>query len=144
MICPICKSKFKNDENYIMHLEKKHKTENDCGCDGEKVGGGNCRSGGTVLASEETSGTTQLEKSIEKARKKVEMVEKSMNMNALEFGLKMKKKELDKIPVDVRDKVKNLLLENQYLRGVIDGNNKQIQIMKKQVELCISLASSSS
>jgi hypothetical protein len=50
----------------------------------------------------------------------------------------MKKKELDKIPVDVRDKVKNLLLENQYLRGVIDGNNKQIQIMKKQVELCIT------
>jgi hypothetical protein len=138
MICPICQSKFKNDKNYIMHLEKKHKTDNDCGCDGEKVGGG------TVRTSEETSGTTQLEKSIEKARKKVEMVEKSMNMNALEFGLKMKKKELDKIPVDVRDKVKNLLLENQYLRGVIDGNNKQIQIMKKQVELCISLASPSS
>ena len=58
-------------------------------------------------------------------------------MNALEFGLKMKKTELDKIPVDIRDKVKNLLLENHYLRGVIDGNNKQIQIMKKQVELCI-------
>ena len=61
-----------------------------------------------------------------------------MNMNALEFGLKMKKKELDKIPADIRDKVKSVLLENQYLRGVIDGNNKQIQIMKKQVDLCIS------
>jgi len=135
MICPICQSKFKNDEKYIMHLEKKHKTENDCGCDDRTTASG----GGTFGTT-----TTQLEKSIERARKKVEMVEKSMNMNALEFGLKMKKKELDKIPVDVRDKVKNLLLENQYLRGVIDGNNKQIQIMKKQVELCISLASSSS
>ena len=128
MICPICQSKFKNDENYIMHLEKKHKEEGDCGCDDDQVGGGG------------TSGTTttQLEKSIERARKTVENAEKSMNMNALEFGLKMKKKELDKIPVDVRDKVKNLLLENQYLRGVIDGNNKQIQIMKKQVDLCIA------
>jgi hypothetical protein len=129
MICPICQSKFKNDENYIMHLEKKHKTDNDCGCDGRTTASG----GGTAGTT-----TTQLEKSIERARKTVENAEKSMNMNALEFGLKMKKKELDKIPVDVRDKVKNLLLENQYLRGVIDGNNKQIQIMKKQVDLCIA------
>ena len=75
---------------------------------------------------------SQLEKSIERAKKNVE------NANALEFGLKMKKKELDKIPADIRDKVKSVLLENQYLRGVIDRNNKQIQIMKKQVDLCIS------
>jgi len=126
MICPICQSKLKNEKNYIMHLEKKNKEDGDCGCD----------SGGGISGI--TTPTTQLEKSIERARKKVENVEKSMNMNALEFGLKMKKKELDKIPVDIRDKVKNLLLENQYLRGVIDGNNKQIQIMKKQVELCIT------
>ncbi len=125
MICPICQSKFKNDRNYIMHLEKKHKEEGDCGC--EKKGG--CSSGGA-------SGT-ELEKTIERARKKVQDVEKSMNMNALEFGLKMKKKELDKIPADIRDKVKSVLLENQYLRGIIDGNNKQIHAMKKQVELCI-------
>jgi hypothetical protein len=67
----------------------------------------------------------------------VEDAEKSMNMNALEFGLKMKKKELDKIPADIRDKVKSVLLENQYLHGIINGNNRQIQAMKKQVELCI-------
>ncbi len=70
-------------------------------------------------------------------KKKVEDAEKSMNMNALEFGLKMNKKELDNIPVNIRDKVKSVLLENQYLRGIIDGNNRQIQAMKKQVELCI-------
>ena len=126
MICPICKLKLKNEKSYINHLEKKHKEEDDCGCDGVSGGG---------------ESMSQLERSIERARKKVEDAEKSMNMNALEFGLKMNKKELDKIPVDVRDKVKNLLLENQYLRGVIDGNNKQIQIMKKHVDLCISLAS---
>ena len=126
MICPICKVKLKNEKSYVNHLEKKHKEEDDCGCDGV-IGGGESMS--------------QLEKSIERAKKKVEEVEKSISMNALEFGLKMKKTELDKIPVGVRDKVKNLLLENHYLRGVIDGNNKQIQIMKKQVELCISLAS---
>lgn len=122
MICPICQSKFKNDRNYIMHLEKKHKENGDCGCD---------KSGGSVV------NTNQFEKSIQRAKKKVEYAEKSMNMNALEFGLKMKKKELDKIPEDMRDKVKSILLENQYLRGIIDGNNKQIQNMKKQVELCI-------
>ena len=126
MICPICQSKLKNEKSYITHLEKKHKEEGDCGCD---KGGSGCSSGGD-------SGT-KLEKTIKRARKKVEDAEKSMNMNALEFGLKMKKKELDKIPVDIRDKVKSVLLENQYLRGIIDGNNRQIQAMKKQVELCI-------
>ena len=126
MICPICQSKLKNDREYINHLEKKHKEEGDCGCD---KGGSGCSRGGA-------SGI-KLENTIKRARKKVEDAEKSMNMNALEFGLKMKKKELDKIPVDIRDKVKSVLLENQYLRGIIDGNNRQIQAMKKQVELCI-------
>ena len=126
MICPICQSKLKNEKNFINHLEKKHKEEGDCGCD---KGGSGCSSGGDSGA--------KLENTIKRARKKVEDAEKSMNMNALEFGLKMKKKELDKIPVDIRDKVKSVLLENQYLRGIIDGNNRQIQAMKKQVELCI-------
>ena len=126
MICPICQSKLKNEKNFINHLEKKHKEEGDCGCD---KGGSGCSSGGDSGA--------KLENTIKRARKKVEDAEKSMNMNALEFGLKMKKKELDKIPVDIRDKVKSVLLENQYLRGIIDGNNRQIQTMKKHVELCI-------
>ncbi len=127
MNCPICQSKFKSEKNYINHLEKKHKEEDDCGCDGI-VGGG---------VPPKKANMNQLEKSIERAKKKVEDAEKSMNMNALEFGLKMNKKELDNIPVNIRDKVKSVLLENQYLRGIIDGNNRQIQAMKKQVELCI-------
>lgn len=126
MICPICKSKLKSERSYIMHLEKKHKEEDDCGCDGIEGG-----------AAPKTENMSQLEKSIERAKKKVENAEKSISMNALEFGLKLKKTELDKIPENVRDKVKNLLLENQYLRGIIEGNNKQILIMKKQVDLCI-------
>ena len=126
MNCPICQLKFKSEKSYINHLEKKHKEDDDCGCDGVEGG-----------APPKNANMSQLEKSIERARKKVEDAEKSMNMNALEFGLKMKKKELDKIPTDIRDKVKSVLLENQYLRGIIDGNNRQIQAMKKQVELCI-------
>jgi hypothetical protein len=127
MICPICQSKLKNEKSYITHLEKKHKEEDDCGCDGLDGGG----------VPSKIANMSQLEKTIERARKKVEEAEKSINMNALEFGLKMKKNELDKMPADIRDKVKSVLLENQYLRGIIDGNNRQIQAMKKQVELCI-------
>jgi len=127
MICPICQSKLKNEKSYITHLEKKHKEEDDCGCDGISGGG----------APSKKPSMSQLEKTIERAKKKVEEAEKSINMNALEFGLKMKKTELDKMPADIRDKVKSVLLENQYLRGIIDGNNRQIQAMKKQVELCI-------
>ena len=62
-------------------MEKKHKEEDDCGCDGESM--------------------SQLEKSIERSKKKVEEAKKSISMNALEFGLKMKKTELDKIPIGV-------------------------------------------
>ena len=127
MICPICQSKLKNEKSYITHLEKKHKEEDDCGCDGLDGGG----------VPSKIANMSQLDKTIERARKKVEEAEKSINMNALEFGLKMKKNELDKMPADIRDKVKSVLLENQYLRGIIDGNNRQIQAMKKQVELCI-------
>lgn len=127
MICPICQSKLKNEKSYITHLEKKHKEEDDCGCDGLDGGG----------VPSKIASMSQLEKTIERAKKKVEEAEKSINMNALEFGLKMKKNELDKMPADIRDKVKSVLLENQYLRGIIDGNNRQIQAMKKQVELCI-------
>lgn len=132
MNCPICSIKIKNDKNYIRHLEKKHKNSNNCGCDsgeGGSVSGG----GGEKVKIENILHTT-----MEKARKKVEMVEKSLNMNALEFGLKMGKKEIDRIPIGVRDKVQNLLLENQYLREIVQANNKQIQIMKKHVDLCIS------
>lgn len=127
MICPICQSKLKNEKSYITHLEKKHKEEDDCGCDGISGGG----------TPPKKANMSQLEKTIERAKKKVEEAEKSINMNALEFGLKMKKTELEKIPADIRDKVKSVLLENQYLRGIIDGNNRQIHAMKKQVELCI-------
>jgi len=133
MNCPICSIKIKNDKNYIRHLEKKHKNSNNCGCDSGK--GGSVSGGGN---DEKVKIENILHTTMEKARKKVEMVEKSLNMNALEFGLKMGKKEIDKIPIGVRDKVHNLLLENQYLREVVQANNKQIQIMKKHVDLCIS------
>lgn len=142
MICPICSIKIKNDKNYIRHLEKKHKNSNNCGCDSSE--GGSSGSGGSGVSGVSSGGGEKvkieniLHTTMEKARKKVEMVEKSLNMNALEFGLKMGKKEIDKIPIGVRDKVQNLLLENQYLRGVVQANNKQIQIMKKHVDLCIS------
>ena len=76
MNCPICQLKFKSEKSYINHLEKKHKEEDDCGCDGVSEGGGG---GGESMS--------QLEKSIERAKKKVEEAEKSINMNALEFGL---------------------------------------------------------
>lgn len=73
-----------------------------------------------------------------RAQNKINQVEKNINTNALAFSLKLDKKEINKIPVGVREKVQNLLLENQYLRGVVEANNKQIQIMKRQVDKCIA------
>jgi len=132
----MCKINIKNDIEYIDHLEKKHKNSSDCGC-----GGSALLPRGKIPIEKninEDKIAKKIKSTMEKARKTVEQVEKNVNTNAIAFGLKINKKEIDKIPKDVREKVENLLLENQYLRGVVEANNKQIQIMKKQVDKCIN------
>ena len=136
MKCPMCKKKLKNDIEYIDHLEKMHKNSRDCGC-----GGSALLPRGRVpverIINEEKM-ANKLKTTMEKARKKLDQVERNVNTNAVAFGLKMNKREIDKIPVGVREKVENLLLENQYLRGVVEANDKQIKIMKGQVDKCIA------
>jgi len=135
MKCPICKKKMKNDIDYIDHLESRHKSKDDCGC-----GGSGLLPRGRVPVEKNLDGNkmaAKLKATMEKARKTVEQVEKNINTNALAFGLKMNKKDVEKLPKGVREKVENLLLENQYLRGVVEANDKQIKIMKSQVDKCI-------
>lgn len=132
MKCPICYKKFKNDLNYINHLELFHKNNKDCGCqDGGKKYG-------EKYIPTNNNMSKKLQQTMIRAQNKINQVEKNINTNALAFSLKLDKKEINKIPVGVREKVQNLLLENQYLRGVVEANNKQIQIMKRQVDKCIA------
>lgn len=125
MKCPICLKNFKNDNNFLNHLEFSHKNNKDCGC----------QEGGSKPLNDMSK---KLEQTMLRAQNKINQVEKNINTNAIAFGLKLNKKDINKIPIGVREKVQNLLLENQYLRGVVEANNKQIQIMKRQVDKCIA------
>lgn len=136
MKCPMCKKNIKNDIEYIDHLEKKHKNSGNCGCGGSALlPRGRVPVEGSI---NEEKMAKKLKNTMETARKKIEQVEKNVNTNAIAFGLKMDKRDINKIPIGVREKVENLLLENQYLRGIVEANDKQIKIMKKQVDKCIS------
>jgi len=134
MNCPICRKKLNNDFQYLEHLEKEHKNNNDCGC-GKQTGGKIKIPKQNILKNNDIS--KKLKKTMENARKKIEKVEANVNTNAIAYGLKMDKKDFNEIPLPVREKVKSLLLENQYLRGVVAANEKQIKIMKRQVDKCI-------
>lgn len=136
MKCPMCKKNIKNDIEYIDHLEKNHKNSGNCGCGGSALlPRGRVPVEGSI---NEEKMAKKLKNTMETARKKIEQVEKNVNTNAIAFGLKMDKRDINKIPIGVREKVENLLLENQYLRGIVEANDKQIKIMKKQVDKCIS------
>lgn len=128
--CPICDKQCKNNSNYINHLEKKHK-DNDCGCD-EKSGGGKI-----VFKGADKEQMENFEKILREARDKIQKAEENMQSNAIKYGLKLGKKDIEKIPLPIRDKIKNVMMENEYLRGVIKGQDNQIKIMKKHIDKCI-------
>ena len=128
--CPMCKKKCRDDSNYIKHLEKEHKND-DCGC-GEKSGGGK-----VIFKGADKEQMENFEKILLEARDKIEKAEADIQMNAVKYGLKLGKKDIEKIPLPVREKIKGILMENEYLRGVIKGQDNQIKVMKKHIDKCI-------
>ena len=116
--CSLCNKKYKRLNNYIKHFESKH---NKCNC----VGGG--------------TKDKNMAKVFEKAKKSIDKTMKQIENNTIEFGLdiNLNKKEIEKIPVELREKIKSLILENQYLKGTINTQDKQIKLMKRQIDTCI-------
>lgn len=128
--CPLCFKKCKNDNDFISHLEKVHKND-DCEC-GEKSGGGK-----VLFKGADKEQMENFEKILKEAKNKVERIQANMQMNSLKYGLKLGKKDIDKIPLPVREKIKSLLMENEYMRGVVKAQENQIKLMKKQIDKCI-------
>jgi len=127
--CPLCKRKCSNDNDFISHLEKVHKND-DCEC-GEQGGGK------PVFKGMDRSEMENFEKILKEARSKISKVEEDMRMNSIQFGLKIGKKEVDKIPGPVKEKVRNVIMENEYLKGLIKAQDAQIKMMKKHIDKCI-------
>jgi hypothetical protein len=125
MKCPSCGKKCRDHIDFLKHLEDVNKNSENCGCG---KGGGRCISGGSK----------DFVDVFEKAKKRIEKAEADMQMNAIAYGLS--KKEIDKVPIVFRDKVKNLVLENEYLKGMLKAQEKQLIMMRKMVDKCINKA----
>jgi hypothetical protein len=128
VLCPLCKRRCKTDREFLEHLEHKHKND-DCGCGEQK--------GGKIFKGLDRDSMDNFEKILLDARSKMEKVEMDMKMNAVEYGLKLGKRDMEKIPLPVREKIRGILMENDYLKGVIKGQSSQIKMMKRQVDKCI-------
>ena len=116
--CPICYQKFRSDNNYLKHLEKNHENQ-DCGCQG----------GGKKMKN--------FENVLKNAKEKIDKIESNIQMNSITYGLKIHKKDLDKIPLPLKEKIKSIGLENEFLKGTIKAQEKQIRLMKTQIDKCI-------
>jgi len=115
--CPICHKKCKDDLHYLKHLEEKHKNEN-CGCQG--------------------GGSKYLKNTLNKAKKRIEKAEKDLQMNAIKYNLKLTNQDISKLPPQIKEKMQNIALENEYLKGMIKSQEKQIRQMKTHIDKCIN------
>jgi len=120
--CPLCHKKLRDHNEFMDHLEKVHKND-DCNCG---------QAGGKILRD-----MNNFENKLVKVRDKIKKVEENMKMDAIQYGLKIGKRDVNKMPIEIREKVKSLLLENEYLKGSLKMQEKQINLMKRQINKCI-------
>ncbi len=132
--CPLCHKKCKNDNDFLNHLEKIHKNE-DCGCGDENQEGGSKKK--MLFKGVNKEQMDNFEKILKDAKNKIEKIDSNIQMNSLKYGLKIAKKDIDKIPEPIKEKIKSILLENEYLKGTIKAQENQIKIMKQHINKCI-------
>ena len=53
----------------------------------------------------------------------------------------MNKRDFNKLPIELKEKINKLVMENEYLKGVLSSQEKQIRLLKKQVDKCITKSS---
>jgi len=119
--------KYKSDVGYIKHLEKEHKNKNDCGCG---LGGG----------ANKIIPKNLFDQRVEKLREKIKKIDTDIMMNVVRYDLKIDERELGDIPVSIREKIRGLIMENEFLKGQIKTQEDQIKLMKRQVNKCIESA----
>ena len=139
--CGICKKNFKTMDTYFSHIEKKHAKSLDCDCD---KGGGAVKKikvkNNKDLKKDKPLSKKEMQSIFNKARNDINNTLEQIELNSIQYGLKidLNKKEINKIPKGIKDKVQSILMENEYLKGVIEAQENQIKLMKKQMDKCIN------
>lgn len=119
----MCLKKYKNVDSYVKHLAKIHRDDK-CGCGG---------SGKKLLPN-------SFDQKMKRLREKIKQVDVDIDMDAITYGLRIDEKELRDLPLYLREKIRGLVMENEFLKGTIKNQEDQIKLMKKQVDKCIESA----
>lgn len=129
--CPFCKKKYSNYRNYIKHLEREHKNALGCGCG---MNGGDIN---LKKLEKRKILNDDFDEKIDNIRNNLKKIQTGINMNAITYDLKLGKKDLESIPLPIREKIKHLVLENEFLKGNLHSQEQQINLMKRQINKCI-------
>ena len=134
--CGLCRRNFKKMDTYFNHIEKKH--SNDCDCD--KKGGSKKK---IKIAKVEKSKKPLTKKEMQlvfnNAKKNIDNTLGQIELNTIRYGLDIDfdKKEINKIPKELQNKIRTVVMENEYLKGMLMSQENQIKLMKKQMDNCI-------
>ena len=118
--CPECGKKFKSDKNYFKHLGLKH-----LNCNGQ------CGAG---LSKKDFS------KKLDDVLLKTKEIKKQIDLDSIVFDLKIGKKDVKDLSVETKSKIKDVVLQNEYFKGVIEAQKKQIKMLEKQINKCFTIS----
>ena len=136
--CSECGKIYKNPNNYLKHIEKEIKK---CEC---KQNGGIIsllpKKKITVYTKSKPKTDKEMGKVFLRAKKVLDETMKKIEQNSIAYGLRnnMNKKDFNKLPIEMKEKINKLVMENEYLRGLLSSQEKQIRLMKRQVDACIT------
>ena len=120
--CPECGKKFKTDKNYFRHLGLKHQN-----CNGQ------CGAG---------LSTKQFSKKLDDVLLKTKEIKKQIDLDSIVFDLKIGKKDIKDLSLETKSKIKDVVLQNEYLKGIVDSQKKQIKMLEKQIDKCFTISDS--
>ena len=138
--CNICGKKYNNLIWYKKHIETKHLTKEECKCDS-----GGCIGGGKKIRIKKNMGKYPVEKPLSKekmnkifknAETKLDIIADEVHLEAL--LTEKSQKIFNTLPLNIQNKIKKLLLENEYLKGMVKSKNSEIKQLQKSLNKCIN------
>ena len=132
--CSNCGKVYKNTNMYLKHIEKELEKVK-CNCN--KEGGKKVllpKKKIRVYHKSKPKTEKEMGRVFSKAKTILDETMKKIEQNSVIYGIKnnMNKKDFENVPVEVKEKISKLILENEYLKGLLSSQEKQIRLMKKQ------------
>lgn len=130
--CKECGKEYKYLKCYIKHVESKHGDNCECKQDG---GAKKLKVKKSKYPVPKPIPKNKMNKVFTNADDKIKSIEKNV---ALESLLTDKTQNtFNMLPIYMQDRLRKLLLENEYLKGMLKSKNLQIRELQKNINKCI-------